>query len=117
MVTRQDSKLWQPERFTHGVSARESGPQVKTNGIIPYLTIILNNPLENRQLLIDICNDGTMSFSQQQYHMFQLTADLAIFTICADGGANRLRDLLQVSTGKVWSITSIQSSTTTDTPF
>ncbi|CAF9920700.1 MAG: hypothetical protein ALECFALPRED_001606 [Alectoria fallacina] len=71
----QEYKVWQPQRFT-------PHPSVKPHGFIPYVTIILNNPLGNRQLLLDICED-------------------ALFTICADGGANRLKDLQRGNIEKI----------------
>ena len=55
MTQDQSPKLWHPARFTHGGSDDEPfGPAV----VMQHAVIILNNPLENKDLLVDVCIKG-----------------------------------------------------------
>ena len=48
-------KLWHPARFTHG---HIHGSGDEEDGTKQYSVIILNNPLENKDLLVDVCSRG-----------------------------------------------------------
>lgn len=74
MVQDQNPKLWHPARFTHGsIHGSGDGP-FGPDEVKQHTVIILNNPLENRNLLVDVCIEARC-------------------IVCADGGANRLHDL------------------------
>ena len=47
-------KLWLPARFTHGGIHQPFDESFHEHGVI-----ILNNPLKNKDLLVDICSKGT----------------------------------------------------------
>lgn len=65
MVQDQDPKLWHPARFTHGgIHASGNGP-FGSDAIKQHVVIILNNPLENKNLLIDVCVRGIIRVSWQ----------------------------------------------------
>ena len=59
MPQSQNPKLWRPARFTHGATHR-SGDEPSGSGIAGWhFVIILNSPLENKDLLVDVCINGT----------------------------------------------------------
>ena len=68
MVQDQSPKLWQPARFTHGgihtSDAELIGPDVTKE----HAVIILNNPLENKELLVDICIEGMHHINARGLH-------------------------------------------------
>lgn len=58
MVQDQNPKLWHPARFTHGsIHGSGDGP-FGPDEVKQHTVIILNNPLENRNLLVDVCIEG-----------------------------------------------------------
>lgn len=58
MVQDQKPKLWHPARFTHGGMAASSNGPFGPNAMKQHAVIILNNPLENKTLLVDVCVKG-----------------------------------------------------------
>lgn len=58
MAQDQKFKMWHPAHFTHGrirgLSDEQFGPDVS----MQHTIIILNNPLDNKNLLVDVCIDG-----------------------------------------------------------
>lgn len=55
-------KTWHPARFTHGGLGDEPvGPAVSRQHIV----IILNNPLEDKDLLVSICTKGMHLIAQK----------------------------------------------------
>ena len=59
MVHDPNSKTWLPARFTHGgIRGLGNGP-FGSAAIKQHAIIILNNPLENKDLLFDVCVEGT----------------------------------------------------------
>lgn len=55
MAPDQSPKTWHPARCTHGGPGDEPiGPAV----VRQHIVIILNNPLEDKDLLVDICTKG-----------------------------------------------------------
>lgn len=62
MAHDQGPKTWHPARFTHGGSGDELfGPA----GFRQHVVIILNNPLEDKDLLVDICTKGVHLIAQK----------------------------------------------------
>ena len=58
MAQNQKPKLWHPARFTHG-SVRGSGDEnVGPNQSGQHTVIILNNPLDNKELFVGVCLEG-----------------------------------------------------------
>lgn len=47
-------KTWQPARFTIGTLDQPTNPSTEST----YAVLILNQPLEQRDLLIDVCSKG-----------------------------------------------------------
>ena len=58
MVQDQNIKLWHPARFTHGGMHGSGNGPLRSDAIKPHAVIILNNPLENRDFLLDVCLEG-----------------------------------------------------------
>ncbi len=58
MVQDQSPKLWQPARFTHDGFHTSGDELIGHDAIKQRAVIILNNPLENKNLLVDICIEG-----------------------------------------------------------
>ena len=59
MIQDQGPKVWHPIRFTKG-GIREVGDEYFGPAVVrEHAVIILNNPLENIDLLLDICAKGT----------------------------------------------------------
>lgn len=67
MALNQPFKQWNPVRYTLGF-------RHPSNTSNDYALVILNQPLENKELLVKLCAG-------------------AIYIACADGAANRLKDL------------------------
>ena len=58
MVQDQNPKLWHPARFTHGgIHGSCDGP-FGPDIVKQHIVIILNNPLEDKSLLVDVCLEG-----------------------------------------------------------
>lgn len=74
MVQDQNPKSWDPARFTHGHIHGLGDEAFEPDAFKQHTVIILNNPLENKNLLFDVCMEARC-------------------IVCADGGANRLYDL------------------------
>ena len=58
MVQNQISKLWHPARFVHCAIRGSDDPPDGQDGLRQYSVIILNNPLENKDLLVSVCVQG-----------------------------------------------------------
>ena len=58
MVQDQKPKLWHPARFTHGVMDGSGNGPIGSDAMKQHAVIILNNPLENKTLLVDVCTEG-----------------------------------------------------------
>lgn len=54
----QNSKIWHPARFTHGPIHGQGDESVGCDDVEQHTVIILNNPLESKELLIDVCTEG-----------------------------------------------------------
>lgn len=74
MAQDQNPKLWHPAQFIHGRMYGSGEETFGPDGFKQHTVIILNNPLDNKNLLVDVCIDARC-------------------IVCADGGANRLHDL------------------------
>ena len=67
MAQDRKPKLWYPAHFTHGgIRGSENGP-FGSDAIKQHAVIILNNPLENRDMLIDACIEGIHRVSKQAF--------------------------------------------------
>lgn len=64
MVQDQIPKLWHPARFTHGGTYGSDNDPFGSDAIKQHVVIILNNPLENRDLLLDVCVEGIHRISK-----------------------------------------------------
>lgn len=62
MAQERESKLWQPARFTHGGVHGSGDERFGPNSFGQHTVIILNNPLENKELLADVCIKGMLHF-------------------------------------------------------
>ena len=70
MPQNQNPKLWHPARFTHGGS-RVSDHESSEPGIdSQHTVIILNNPLENKDLLVDVCINGMHHIKARDMYLF-----------------------------------------------
>ena len=77
-------KIWEPARFL------SYGEYVSNPGH-PYAVVILNQPIENVDLFLRLCSHG-QSFIRLSYELWLMKAS-ALYIVCADGGANRVKDL------------------------
>lgn len=68
MVQDDKPKLWHPARFTHGgLHGSGDGPS-GSDEIKQHAVIIPNNPLENKDLLLDVCAEGIHLISKANSH-------------------------------------------------
>ena len=58
MPQNQEPKLWHPAHFTHKASRGPGDEPSRPSIDGRHIVIILNNPLEDKDLLLDICNNG-----------------------------------------------------------
>ena len=58
MVQVHTSKLWHPARFTHGSIYGSSAGPTGLDSIRQHAVIVLNNPLDNKDLLVHIFTEG-----------------------------------------------------------
>ena len=97
MAQDQNIKLWHPAHFTHGrihgSSDEPFGPDIS----MQHTVIILNNPLDNKNLLADVCVDGMhhvkagyLGFTAKETHqlvaLFVLMAEQTGSMICTSLG-------------------------------
>ena len=54
----QNPKSWDPARFTHGHIHGLGDEAFEPDAFKQHTVIILNNPLENKTLLFDVCMEG-----------------------------------------------------------
>ena len=58
MTEDQTPKSWYAARFTHGSISGSGNRPLDSDLLNQYNVILLNNPLENTQILVDICAKG-----------------------------------------------------------
>ena len=76
-------KLWEPARFL----SDEESPEPSHD----YVLVILNQPIENVDLFLRLCSQGQLVFTVEAG--LELIRASALAIVCADGGANRVKDL------------------------
>lgn len=80
---------WDPARFTLGTLGHVSS-NWESSWDPFYAAILLNQPLENPELALSLSYNGRQNCSQLMWSRLKSTAR---YTIFADGGANRFRDM------------------------
>ena len=93
MTQDQDPKLWQPARFTHNdIHGAGDGP-FGHDPTRQHTVIILNNPIENKDLLASICTEGMCQIKarklgamadmiHQHFALYVLTAEQMNSILC-----------------------------------
>ena len=58
MAQDRNTKIWHPARFTHGGIHESGDGPFGPADIKQHIVVILNTPLENKDLLVDACLEG-----------------------------------------------------------